>query len=272
MSASKQTIVVVGAGMGGVETAASLVNHLGEDAKIVLVSEHSELALRPFFIYPPFSGMFRNRARTHLPLRKAAARRGIEFQEWRVEGIDLDRREIRADGHAQGFDHLVIATGAGMRPEEVPGLREHANTIWGFEDALRLHTAVEQMVARAKRGENQRVLFNVAQGNKCAGPLYEMVFMLETYLRRHAVRDHVEIVWTTTEGSFIQAFGPKLHDAATKEFAERGIEAHTGFQLRSVEPKVATFADGAAIDFDWMIGFPPYVANTRFEGLPMDDR
>ena len=166
----------------------------------------------------------------------------------------------------------MIATGAGMRPAEVPGLSEHAYTIWGFEDALRLATAVEQMIERAAGGERQHVLFNVAEGNKCAGPLYEMVFMTETYLRRKKVRDLFDITWTTTEDSYIQAFGPKLHEATVKELAERGITGHTGYQLERVEPNRAHFRGGAAIDFDWMIGFPPYVAHTWFDSLPVDER
>ena len=53
MATQAPTIVVVGGGMGGVETTAGLVNRLDDEAKIVLVSETDELALRPFFIYPP---------------------------------------------------------------------------------------------------------------------------------------------------------------------------------------------------------------------------
>ena len=41
----------------------------------------------------------------------------------------------------------------------------------------------------ARRRERQRVLFLVPPNNKCAGPLYEMVLMLETWLRRQGARD-----------------------------------------------------------------------------------
>ena len=80
---------------------------------------------------------------------------------------------------------------------------------------------------RSKRGERQRVLFLVPPNNKCAGPLYEIVFMLETWLRREHAREHVDITWSTYEQSFIQAFGPRLHAVVVGEFAERGIDGHT---------------------------------------------
>lgn len=258
--------------MGGVETTASLVNKLGKKAKVVLVSDTDVLALRPFFIYPPFSKLFKNRQLTHLGLRKAAARRGVEFQQWQVDEIDAEQQVIRGNGHQQPFDYLVIATGAGMRPSEVPGFAEHASTIWGFHDSLRLGTTIEQMISKAKSGQKQHVLFNVPDGNKCAGPLYEIVFMFESYLRRKKVRHQFRITWTTFEHSYIAAFGPKLHEVTEKEFADRGIEAHTETHVERVEPNRAHFQNGEVIEFDWMIGFPPYVANTRFEGMPMDDR
>ena len=272
MATQAPTIVVVGGGMGGVETTAGLVNRLGDKAKIVLVSETDELALRPFFIYPPFSHIFKRRRMTHLGLRKAAASRGIEFQEWHVDEVDPDAGVIRSNGRQQPYDYLILATGAGMRPSDVPGMIENSETIWGFEDSLHLAKAVEQMIARAKRGEQQHVLFNVPENNKCAGPLYEMVFMLETYLRRKGVRDHFRITWTTFEKSFIAAFGPKLNERTTKEFERRGIEALREKPIERVEPNQAIYKDGTTIDFDWMISFPPYIGHTTFDSLPTDER
>jgi sulfide:quinone oxidoreductase len=272
MASQGPVIVVVGGGMGGVETTAGLVNRLGDTAKVILVSETPELALRPFFIYPPFSHIFKRRRMTHLGLRRAAAQRGVEFQEWHVDEVDPAAGVIRSNGRQQPYDYLVLATGAGMQPSDVPGMTEHSETIWGFQDALHLARAVEQMIDRAKRGEQQHVLFNVPENNKCAGPLYEMVFMLETYLRRKKVRDRFRITWTTFETSFIAAFGPQLHERTAQEFDERGIEALREKRIERVEPQRAIYKDGSTIDFDWMISFPPYTAHTHFDSLPTDER
>ena len=85
----------------------------------------------------------------------------------------------------------MIATGADMRPDEIPGLHEHAETIWTPSEMLSLRDKLARLVQWAKRGEDQTVLFAVPPNNKCAGPLYEIVFMLETWLRRQHVRDRV---------------------------------------------------------------------------------
>jgi NADPH-dependent 2,4-dienoyl-CoA reductase/sulfur reductase-like enzyme len=116
------------------------------------------------------------------------------------------------------------------------------------------------------------VLFLVPPNNKCAGPLYEIVLMFETWLRRHGARDHVGIVWSTFEQSYIQAFGPRLHEVVSAEFAERGIEGHTAEVITEVAAGEVRYGDGTTRAFDHLIAFPPYVSAVRYDGLPADDR
>jgi len=176
------------------------------------------------------------------------------------------------DGASLPYDHLVVATGAAMRPEEIPGLREHACTIWTIDEMRELGTRLDDMVARAKRGERQKALLAVSPNNKCAGPLYEIVFMMETWLRRQGVRDMVDIAYRTFEQSFIQAFGPRLHEVVTREFAERGIDGRTEASLAEARQGEVVFADGSVEPYDLLVAFPPYVSSTRYESLPSDER
>jgi NADH dehydrogenase FAD-containing subunit len=160
-----------------------------------------------------------------------------------------------------------------MRPEEVPGLAEHALTIWTPAEMARLGATLEREVQRSSTGERRTILFNVPPGNKCAGPLYEIVLMIETWLRRHGVRDRFRLVWTTFEGTFIQAFGPKLHEVVTDEFAARGIEGHPGVRVSAVEAEVARFETGLELPYDVLVAFPPYVAGVDYSpSLPVDER
>src|SRR6266511_3713784 len=131
---------------------------------------------------------------------------------------------------------------------------------------------LESLRGREATGQDQEVLFVVPENNKCAGPLYEIAFMLETWLRRNKVRDRVMITYSTFEQSFIQAFGPRLHEVVVAEFAERGIEGHTAEVVEAVVEGEARFVGGISRRFDELISFPPYVAACRYEALPSDDR
>ena len=96
--------------------------------------------------------------------------------------------------------------------------------------------------------------------------------MFETWLRREGVREQVEITWSTFEQSYIQAFGPRLHEVVSAEFSQRGIDGHTGEVVTEIAAGEARYADGSTRAFDHLIAFPPYVSAVRYEALPSDER
>jgi sulfide:quinone oxidoreductase len=230
MNASPR-IVVLGGGFAGLESAFLARAKLGDRADITLVSDRETFLFKPNTIYIPFGGREES---LRIPLAGAAAKRGIRFVHGPLESVDRGLRTVRAAGQQLHFDYLVLATGAEMRAAEVPGLAEHAETIWTTAEMAALGARLRDLVALARDGEQRTVLFLVPPNNKCAGPLYELVFMVETWLRRQGVRERFELVWTTYEPSYIAAFGPKLHDVVTAEFQERGIEGHTAWTVEAV--------------------------------------
>ena len=46
---------------------------------------------------------------------------------------------------------------------------------------------LDDLVERSSDGARRKLLFLVPQNNKCAGPLYEIVLMVDTWLRRKHV-------------------------------------------------------------------------------------
>ena len=272
---AKMRVLVIGGGFGGLETAFDLRLLAGDQAEITLVSDQDHFLFKPNSIYVPF-GL--DPERLKVPLAKPTAKRGIELIEGRAQEIDPDTRKVEVNGRdlAQertlDYDRLVVATGSGMRPSEIPGLAEHAISMWTPQEMLELRDGFERTLSAARSGRRQRVLFLIPPNNKCAGPLYEIVLMFETWLRRHRGRDAVSITWATYEDGYIQAFGPRLHHLVTGEFERRGIEGHTSWVVDSADSKGVEFQGGERIDYDLLVAFPPYVASTPFAGLDSDER
>jgi NADH dehydrogenase FAD-containing subunit len=267
---ARARIVILGAGFAGLETAFLLRMRLRDSADLTLVSEREAFTFRPNTIYVPFGA---DPDDLVVDLSRPFRRRRVDFVEGTVSGVDPDAHEVQlADGRTVCYDKLVIATGADMQPEEIPGLGEHAATIWTPQSMLGVRKRFERVRDDARAGRRSRVLFLVPPNNKCAGPLYEIVMMFETWLRRESARDQVEISWSTFEQSYIQAFGPRLHEVVSAEFAERAIEGHVGEVVTEIAASEAHYADGATRSFDQLIAFPPYVSAVRYDALPADER
>jgi NADH dehydrogenase FAD-containing subunit len=262
-------VVVVGGGFAGLESAFLLRAKLGDQADITLVSDADEFVFKPNTIYIPFGA---KPEKLLIPLAGPTAKRNIRFLRGQFGSLDTESRKVRVADWEIPYDYLVLATGADMRPEEIPGMPEHAETIWTSTAMQALGLRLSDIVEAARAGRRQRILFNVPPNNKCAGPLYELVMMTETWLRRQKIREFVDIEWTTFEGSYIQAFGPKLHDVVGEEFAERGIAGHNGWRIARVEPGVAHYENGEQREYDLLVAFPPYISAVRYDGLPADER
>jgi NADH dehydrogenase FAD-containing subunit len=266
---SRPSVVILGGGFAGLEAAFLLRHRLRDAVDVTLVSDRDSFLFRPHTIYIPFGA---DPSRFEIPLEGPAARRGIRLLKARVLGVDPGARRVRVEGGSVPYDFLIIATGAAMRPEEIPGLREHAGTLWIPQDMLRLRSTFERIVRLGQDGVTTEVLFLVPPNNKCAGPLYEMVLMLETHLRRSRARGAIRLLWATAERGYVQAFGPKLDEVVAEEFRTRGIEGHRSRVVTEVEPGAVRFLDGTVMRYDELIAFPPYVASVRYDGLPSDAR
>ena len=273
-SGARAKVLVLGGGFGGVETSTYLVSEVPEKVDVTLVSSEQEFLFRPNTIYIPF-GL--NVEKLKFPLAPALAKKHVAFIHGTAGEVDPDNKRVSVERAAGGteslsYDYLVISTGAAVRPAEIQGMEEHAHTPWTPAEMSRLGDGFRQLVERAERQERTKALFLIPPNNKCAGPLYELVLMFDTWLRRKRVRDWVTITWTTSENHYIQVFGPRMHGFVEKEFARRGIDGHTGWVVDHVESDAVHYKNGEAAGYDLLCSFPPYVAARTYPGLASDDR
>ena len=267
--ASKPRVVVLGGGFAGLESAFYLRHQLQNRVDITLISENNYFLFKPNIIYIPFG---EDPEKCSIDLLEPARRKHIDFIRGRAERIDPVAGLVHLPHTEIAFDYLIVATGAAVRPEEVPGLAENAVAIWTPDDMLQLRGRYAQLVEAALAGHRQRLLFMLPPNNRCVGPLYELALMTDTWLREKGVRDSVEITWSTFEKRYVQAYGPRLDVAVHEEFEARGIIGHRGYPVESVEPGQVNFAGGHKLAFDLLVAVPPHVAANHFPSLPADER
>jgi len=272
-NAAKPKVVVLGGGFAGLETAFALRAALPDQADITLISDDTSFLFRPHTIYIPF-GMDEDKLRVDIV--KPARRKGIRFVEARAYELDTVRRTLDRDAgdglQRELYDYLVIAAGVRPRLGETPGLAEYGHTLGSAESMLRLRDALAQVLERAGRGETQQILLALPPNAAYSAPVYEMSLMLDQFLREKDVRGRVMLTFVTCEASYLESFGPLLHDLLLERFEERRIAHDTRMNLTRIEAGVAHFSGRPSLPFDLFIALPPAGAAVPFAALPSNER
>jgi len=144
--------VVLGAGFAGLETAFTLRARLGDRIQLTVVSDRDTFLFKPNTIYIPFGT---DPSSLLIPLDRPMSKRDIELVSGSVRGVDPDARTVDVDGRTVGYDYLAVATGSGMRPEEVPGLAEWAETIWTPVEMAALGRRLDELGPLAPRTSSE---------------------------------------------------------------------------------------------------------------------
>jgi len=115
-----KSFVVLGAGTGGTTIANRMRRRLDDSWNVTVVDPDPIHLYQPALLFIPFGGRTDGAIAHH---RARTLRRGIDWIQHEVEGVDPAARRVSlAGGMTLGYDLLVIATGARLRPDLTPGL------------------------------------------------------------------------------------------------------------------------------------------------------
>jgi sulfide:quinone oxidoreductase len=183
----------------------------------------------------------------------------VSFLRAEVTAIDLATRRVQTDRGELGYDALVLALGAEVVPDAVPGLEEaiaagaagHFYTLGG---ALHLR---ERLACFA----GGRILVVVARlPYKCPPAPYEGALLIAERLREQRLSDASRIDLFTPEPQPLAVAGPVVGQQLAALLAERGIVLHTGQTLEGIDAAhcEAIFSSGTREPFDLLVVVPPH--------------
>ena len=247
------TVLVLGGGMGGVTAARSLRKHLPSDHRVVLVDRDPVFTFAPSL---PWVMTGERRPDRILRDRQRLRRRGIEVVIGEAGGLDTDRRTVRVGKEDLRYDRLIIALGADLAPESMPGFEAAAINVYTTDGAAEARRALHDF-------DGGRVAVIVSRlPYKCPAAPNETAFLAEAILRKRGVRDGSHVALYTPEPFPMPTAGPALGNALASMLEARGIELHTQQTIERIDPdrKQLVLGDGARADFDLLLGIPPHRA------------
>ena len=160
---------------------------------------------------------------------RSLLRRDVDLIVDRAVRIHPDAGTVQLErGASVEWDYLVIATGARLMHDRIPGLVEGAYGFYSLEDAQRLREEL-------RRFRGGRVLVGIGGiPYKCPPAPVEFVFMLEEYLRKRGLRDRSSV---TLLSPLNRAFTIESASKVIQPILdERGIELTTFFNVEAVDP------------------------------------
>jgi sulfide:quinone oxidoreductase len=242
--------VVLGGGVGGTLVANLVDKSLGRDAHVTVVDPSGMHDYQPGYLYVALgdaSGHWLSRD------ERTLLRPRVDLAIEEAIRIHPDAQTVQlARGGSLEWDYLVIATGARLMHDQIPGLLEGAHGFYSLPDAERLREAL-------RRFRGGRVRVGVAGiPYKCPPAPVEFTFMVEEYLRKRGIRERSEVtLLSPLNRAFTIESASKLIQPI---MTERGIELSTFFNVESVDPSAGTVEslEGEKVEYDLLVLVPPH--------------
>jgi sulfide:quinone oxidoreductase len=246
-----QQILILGAGFGGLEAATGLREKLDNSFEITLIDKNE------FFMigFTKFDVMFGRRSAENVKsYYKDIATNGINFVHDTIELIDSGKKIVKTSTLDFTYDYLIVALGADLAPEAIPGFVEGGYEFYSLPGAQKLLPVIDNF-------SSGTILISIfSKPYKCPPAPYEAAFQLHDFFINKGVRDKIKIKMLIPApmplpiAKEVSAEIEKLLDA-------KDVELYKQHKVVEINPskKIAVIEDRDPISYDLFIGIPTHV-------------
>ncbi len=264
-----RSVLILGAGPGGLHAAERLRALLHDDDRVVLVDRRDEQYLGVSFL-----GVMRGwHTANEITIHPSVLReRDVYFIQSDIDAIDPARKRvrIRATEAELGYDALLIALGAELAPGNVPGLQDALATDVAGEYYSRDGADRLRGLVNAFSGGNVAIVV-ASLPYKCPPAPYEGALLIDNLLRERGLREKSQIDVYTPEPAPIAPGGPAVSEAVRNLLSQHDITLHVNTRIASVnaEQQTVAFANSEAAAYDLLLAVPPHVPPTVVRESPL---
>jgi sulfide:quinone oxidoreductase len=245
-------VLILGGGSGGLATAGRLKELLGDNVNVTVIDKQTSFVMGFSLLRVMTSE--KTEQEVTFPKEKVS-QKGIKFINTEVNGIDVKNGIVRTGQGESAYDYLVIALGAELAPEKVPGF-ESAFHMYTLEDAKKLRDALSSF-----RGGSIRLVVS-STPFKCPPAPYEAAMLIDDYLRSKGLRDKSDIQIFTPEPLPMPIAGPEIGNTVVSMLNEKGIGFHNNAKVSLIDgsSKQIVFENGTREKYELLIAIPPHTS------------
>jgi sulfide:quinone oxidoreductase len=247
-------LVILGAGTAGTMMANHLNHHLhAPDWEIDIIDERATHYYQPGYLFLPFD--IYEPDDIIKPIQDFIPKHVNLIQEKINRVFPKDNYVELGNGLKIPYNVLIIATGAKIAPEEVPGMQgsgwqKDVFDFYTFEGALALRNKLRDWTG------GKLVVHITEMPIKCPVAPLEFAFLADSYFKNKHIRDQVEITFVTPlSGAFTK---PKATAALQHLLDEKNIHIECDFAIEQVdnERKVIVDYGGREVPYDLLVTVP----------------
>jgi sulfide:quinone oxidoreductase len=251
-----RTVAVVGAGVGGLCAAAHLRGLLPERDKVVLVDRDFDgvLGLSLPWVLRGWRRADQVRVRP-VP----AALPGVEMITAEAKAVEPERRIVVTTAGEVRYDALILAPGAALNPNAVPGLAEALET--GAAGEFYTLNGASMLHQRLSSFDGGRIVLVVAGVPfKCPAAPYEGALLAADLLTETGAAEKGRIDVYTPEPLPMGVAGPAVGESLVQMLSQRGIGFHPKTAIESIDTarRQVAWTGGGRGHFDLLIVIPPH--------------
>jgi sulfide:quinone oxidoreductase len=257
-----QKITVAGSGFAAITGARELRKQL-PGADITLVAPKPEFVYLPSLIWVPYG--LRKGEDLRFDTRPLLKKLNVSYAQGSVSGISEDGRTLQTSAGDIANDALLIATGS-RYIRKLPGIENVITICEGIEAAEKMRDRLQAMdggtIAMGFGGNPKEP--SAMRG----GPMFELLFGLETWLNQQGVREKYRLVFFTPAPQPGKRLGMKAVSKLLDEMKKRGIETHLGHKLQSFENNIVK-TEGGEIPAGLIMFMPGMTGPAWIQGTPL---
>jgi len=244
-------VVILGGGFGGLSSANELRNSLSSSQVKITIIDKKNWFMVGFAKLWIINGTrtFENSIGTLDNLSK----KEINFIEDEILAIDLQNKNVKTTSQNISYDFLIISLGSVLAPEKIPGLEKNGFNLYDHNQLSEIHNRLMNM----KSGKIAIVIMGMPY--KCPPAPFEASLLIDSMLRKHGVRDFIQIDFYSPAPITLPAAGPEVSKQILELVNSNNVVFHNSCKIKSVESKKLIFENSEA-DFDLLLSIPPHIA------------
>ncbi len=262
-------VLVLGGGFAGVEAAIYLRK---QDLDVTLVSDRDYFYIYPTSIWIPTGEA--TQEDVSVPLDTLAMKHGFQLIIDPVRKVEAEaKRVILKSGRIlEGYPYIVVALGQDKM--QLKGV-EHTLSICGKpEEATALYERLERLIQK-KEGKIAMGFGGNPKDTSAVrgGPAFEVLFNVDTYLKKKGVREHFELTFFAPMAKPGQKMGEKALVMMDKMFKMTNIQKKVGSKITHFEEDSICFEDGTKLESDLTMFISAGTGHhiLKASGLPLSD-